>query len=455
VRRGMVLRRLIFALLPALALCSCSPATQTGVETQVTALIGGTVLDLDNWGTSEDDIEDSVVLLEGDRITAVGPRGEIAIPAGATRIDVSGKFILPGLIDAFAALNNQTYADAYLYMGVTSIIAVDDERRGAFFGGANPGPAVYRLEGVGEESLSTGELLEQINRLHEEGYRVVLLMYKLTPDQLQAAVEHAHKLGMGTIGELGLTGYGEALATNIDAFVHTTRYSLDIAPPEMAAAVAAEPFSDDLESPKWRYYKYLTGLDPQDERLAKHAAALGRGGATLMPTFSLLYLDLPDSANLWHEPVAAILDPADINNPADRETGRHGYDPEHTKAYADLALQEFMLERTYRAAGARYLAGSGTDVWGTMPGISMHTEMMLLTRIGLSPREAIAAATWNVAETFRWHEIGAVEAGRRADLIVVGADPLSDLQNLKQIDVLIRNGEIIDRGSLLEKHHRQ
>ncbi len=430
--------------------CSLPTPDEPGEEKGIVALVGSTVPDLSNWGTSENDIEDAVVLIEDGLISAVGNSGEVDIPEGVRIVDVSGKFILPGLIDGFAALNNQAYANAYLYMGVTSIISVDGGRRGVFFGDADPGPTAYRLEGVGDEAVSTDELLGQIDELHAGGYKVVLLMYELRPDQLRAAVEHAHSLGMGTIGELGFTTYSEAIDTGIDAFVHTTRYSLDIAPHEMARAVAEQPFSDDLESPKWRYYKFLTDIDPDDERLLNHAAVLGASEVALVPTFSLLYLDLPDCENLWNEPVAAIIDPADVNNPSDKVTGKHDYDPEHTKAYADLAAKEFVLERAYRAAGARYLAGSGTDVWGTMPGISMHTELQLLTRIGLSPREAIAAATWNIAETYGFDDIGVIEAGRQADLIVVNANPIDSLSNLKDIAVLILDGKQINRGELLE-----
>jgi len=445
------MKRTFFPILLIL-LISCSPPTSenAGLENDVIALVGGTVLDVSDWGASDDDIEDAVVLIEDGLISSVGRRGEVEIPESAQLIDASGKFIIPGLIDGFAALNNQAYANAYLYMGVTSIISVDGGRRGPFFVDADPGPSAYRLEGVGDEAVSTEELLGQIDELHASGYKVVLLMYELRPDQLRAAVEHAHSFGMGTIGELGFTTYSEVIETGIDAFVHTTRYSLDIAPRAMARAVAEEPFSDDLQSPKWRYYKFLTDIDANDERLLDHASVLGQGNVALVPTFSLLYLDLPDCENLWNETVAVIIDPADVNNPSNKLTGKHAYDPEHTKAYADLAAKEFILERAYKAAGAHYLAGSGTDVWGTMPGISMHTELQLLTRIGLSHREAIAAATWNIAETYGFEEIGKIEAGRRADLLVLNADPLDDLGNLKLIDVLIKDGKQIDRGKLLD-----
>ena len=97
-------------------------------------LAGGTLVDVSSFGNSTADIKDSVVVVREGKIAAAGPRSEVKIPAGAPVIDVSGKYIVPGLNDAFTALNNQAQANAYLYMGVTSIVGLletpDDERRG-------------------------------------------------------------------------------------------------------------------------------------------------------------------------------------------------------------------------------------------------------------------------------------------------------------------------------------
>ena len=103
---------------------------------------------------------------------------------------------------------------------------------------------------------------------------VALLMYELTPGQLRALIQRAGELGMATIGELGRTSYEEGVAAGLDAVVHTTRYSLDIAPESMARAVADQPFSNDLESAKWRYYLWLSELSPHDPGLAAHAETL-------------------------------------------------------------------------------------------------------------------------------------------------------------------------------------
>ena len=451
--RVISVRSLGVTLLLAASLVLVGPAGRAGAE--ALAMVGGTVVDTSDWGRSTADIEDAVVILEDGEIKAVGRRDAIPVPAGAREIDVSGRFIVPGLVDGFAALNNQAYANAYLASGVTSIISVDGGRRGGLFLDGDPGPEIYRLDSVGYERAPLEEHMATTDRLAAEGIKILLLMYKLPPEQLEALAEQARSHGMGTIGELGLASYRQGIEAGLDAFVHTTRYSLDMAPEEMARAVVEQPFSDDLESPKWIYYKWLSSLSPFDARLEEHARVLASGSIALMPTLALLYLDQPWARNPWDEPVAALLDPADINRPANRETGRHEGSVAHQVAYAALARSELMLEEAYLWAGARYLAGSGTDVWGTMPGISLHQELEGLNRIGMSPREVLAAATSNFAKVFRcWGNAGEVREGQRADLLILSGDPREGVENLRSIEKVIRAGEVLDPLELLSASSR-
>lgn len=98
-------------------LCSCG-------YTEKIALVGGTLIDVSNFGNSNEDLKDVIILIEGEKITRVGSRDSVKIPNKARVVNISGKFVLPGLIDGFASLDNQSYANAYLYMGVTSIVGV-------------------------------------------------------------------------------------------------------------------------------------------------------------------------------------------------------------------------------------------------------------------------------------------------------------------------------------------
>jgi imidazolonepropionase-like amidohydrolase len=108
------------------------------------------------------------------------------------------------------------------------------------------------------------------------------------------------------------------------------------------------------------------------------------------------------------------------------------------------------IEQSYRQAGACYLAGSATDVWGTMPGISLHVELKLLHKIGLSNRQVIAAATSNFARAFGWNHTGQMKPGCTADILILEKNPLEDLENLKQINRLFLRGREINRQKLLD-----
>lgn len=419
-------------------------------------LAGGTLVDVSSFGSSTADIKDSIILIRDGRIFAAGLRSEVQIPAGAQVIDVSGKYIVPGLTDAFAALNNQAQANAYLYMGVTSIIGVGEPpggRRGPLFFDAHPGPRIYPMDWQWnfDASMTEAALTASIESQARSGVKVLLLHYDMTPGQVRVTVQRARQLGMGTIGELGATTYAQAIQAGIDALVHTSRYSLDVAPPELRKEVAKSPFGP----PRIKYYQHLVGLGLDDPALQRHARLLASRRVGLIPTASLNYLDLPGHGNPWKEPIAAILDPKDIHLPANPATGERD-NPDPAKDPRDgfppgVAEKMLEIDTQYRKAGARFLAGSGTDAFGTLPGISLHTELELLTRIGLTPREALAAATSNIGELFGWCQVGQVRTGYNADLLLLDADPVQDIKNLKKIYRIILNGEILDRDRFLSK----
>ncbi len=433
-----------------ISLASC----QKEVPDKYSLLIKGATLI--NPGTETEIISESYILIDSNKIRSYGKLEELPMFIEVqNEVEAFGKYIVPGLVDGFATINNQSYANAYLYKGITTLITVDGYRRGPFFGTGNPSPDLYRLESVGDVPITDEQLYDTIDSLYEKGFRVLLLMYGLTPEQTQMAHEKAKGLGFGTIGELGRTTYEQGMGIGVDAFVHTTRYSLDIARRSMADSVATEPFSNDLNSPKWRYYKYLMQVKRDDPALLKHAENLAFSNSYIMPTMSLSYLDLPYSKNPWEDPVSAILDSTDINRPANKITGKHSIDSVEQKAYSDLIRNETeVIEPTYYKAGAKYLSGSATDVWGTMPGISLHTELYLLTRIGLSNEEALAASTINFSKAFGW-SIGKIAPDFEADILILNSNPLEDIENLTDIHRMFSNGVEIDRDQLLTNKNKK
>jgi hypothetical protein len=207
-------------------------------------------------------------------------------------------------------------------------------------------------------------------------------------------------------------------------------------------AVAENPFGPPMP----QFYRYLVDLSLGDPAVQRHAAVLASGRVGLIPTASMRYLTIPGHENPWKEPIAAILDPKDIHLPADPTTGEQA-DARPLAHVVTAKLQE--LDGQFLKAGATFLAGSGADAFGTMPGISLHTELQLLTRIGLTPRQALAAATGNLGELFGWSGVGQVKAGFNADLLVLDANPVEDISHLKKIHMVVLNGEMLDRNRLL------
>jgi hypothetical protein len=448
-------------------------------------LVGGTVIDVSDWGHSARDLPDAVVIVQNGRIADVGPRGAISIPKGALVVDCAGKFLIPGLIDGFAGMATQGQANANLYMGVTTVVARSDRRRGVIDLTANPSPHLYLIDSIGTTDnwsflakrpqwalklregavpteLSPEDTARQLVDTAHLGTRVLWLGHDLTAANAQWIMIHAHQMGLATYGEFVSTPYTVAIDAGVDVLLHMGRYELGVIPDELQ-----RPLVDNSEGPaSSTAYDYSERLPPNDLHLRNYARFLAAHHAALMPTFSLEYLNLPDHRNLWKEPAARLLDPNHMSQPSDRATGEAVYPlppwahrlpamgqrylEEGQKKKADQsALRLWRINQAIFAAYPHYLAASGASDKGTMSGISLHTELEMLVRLGLSPREALAAATNNYALQLGWTELGQISPGRRADILVVDGDPTDNIWNARRISRVILDGNVVDRDGLL------
>jgi hypothetical protein len=448
-------------------------------------LMGGTVVDVTDWGHSAKDMQDAVVVVREGRITDVGPRGAVTIPKGARVIDCTGKFLIPGLVDGFAGMNSQGQANANLYMGVTTVVVSQDDRRGKIDFAANPSPHLYLVDSIGTTDdwsllagkpewaarlkeaslpaeLSPEDTVKQLTDTARLGTRVLWLGHNLTAANTQWIIARAHQIGLATYGEFVSTPYSVGMEAGVDVLLHMSRYELGVIPDELQ-----RPLVDSFQGTAANTaYDYSQRLPPSDLHLRIYAKTIAKHHAALMPTFSIYFLQLPDHRNLWKEPVAAILDPKNMFAPSNRSTGEldypipnwarrmpaavQRYEEEGERKKADqAAMRLWRINETIFAAYPHYLAASGASVEGTMSGISLHTELEMLVRLGLSPREALAAATGNYAIQFGWNELGQIAPGRRGDILVVDGDPTVNIWNVRRISTLIEDGNVIDRDGLL------
>jgi hypothetical protein len=439
------------------------------------ALVGGTLIDVSNRGQNSHDISNAVVIVRAGKVEAAGSALLVKVPKGAKSINCSGTYILPGLVDGFGGLNSQAQANAWLYMGVTTIVGLQDDRRGMLKRDAHPTPHIYPFDGAGFidqysllfglpqwrskikagqdfASLNEQETKNQLKELAQEGTRVIWLGQDLTPEQTKLIIKESHQLGLATYGEFISTRYADALQDGVDVLLHMSRYELGLIPAELQKPLLRDPFGPGLAPA----YAYLRQLDPADPSIMAYGKQISTSLAALMPTLSLSYLQLPNHRNLWKEPAAAILDPKGLYLPPDPATGEATakYLPNDPRSLTAKDDQQFWsINRALQAAHPLNLAGTGSPAFGTMPGISMHTELELLVRLGLTPREALAAATSNYSERLGWNELGLVEAGRRADMLILTADPTTDITNSRKIQWVILDGVILEREALLKPSH--
>ncbi len=448
-------------------------------------LAGGTVVDVSEWGRSARDLPYAIVIVRDGRITDVGSVGAISIPKGARVIDCTGKYIIPGLVDGFAGVNSQGQANANLYMGVTTVVVSNDAQRGPIDFAASPSPHLYLLDSIGTTDnrsllakrpewaaklkegahpaeLSPDDTLRQLADTARLGTRAVLLGPGLTAANTQWIAAHAHQMGLAAYGEFVSTPYRVGVEAGVDALPFMGRYELGVIPDELQRPLVENPVGPAANTAR----DYSERLPPTDPHLHTYAKFLAARHAALMPAFSLYYLQLPGHRNLWKEPAAKLLDPARMFQPSDRITGETIYplapwtrrlpltsqrwmlDGQRKKA-DQAALRLWHINQAIYSAYPHYLAASGAPAMGTMPGISLHTELEMLVRLGLSPREALAAATNNYAIQFGWNELGQIAPGRRADILILDADPTANIWNARRISGLIVDGNVLDREGLL------
>jgi hypothetical protein len=448
-------------------------------------LAGGTVIDVGSWGKSARDLADAVVVITDGKISAVGSRSEVPILPGVRVIDCKGKYLIPGLVDGFAGMSSQGQADAFLYMGVTTVVASSDAHRGHLDMAATPSPHLYLLDSIGTTDnwslligqpgwtpklregahpveLNPEDTARQLSDTAHLGTRVVLLGPDLTAANSQWIMAHAHQMGIVTYGEFVATPYSVGIESGVDALLHMGRYELGVIPDELERPLAEDPYGP----PATTAFDYSQHLPPGDPHVRAYARFIATHHAALMPTFSIFFQRLPDHRNLWLEPAAALLDPTGLFDPPDRATGELNYPlaswtrrlpgaaqrwlEEGQRKKADLAaLRLWQIDQTIFNTNPHYLAASGAPVTGSFPGISEHIELELLVRLGLSPREALAAATNNYALQFGWNELGSISVGRRADILVLDADPTANIWNARRISTIVMDGNVIDREALL------
>ena len=449
----MGLRILLVGWLFVAAACSTQPASQTARTAETVTIFEGARLIV---GDGSPPIEDSAFLVEGDRFGQVGRRGEIQVPAGAVRVDLTGKTIMPALVDAHSHIGymknltsgpeNYTrehildHMYRFAYHGVAASQAMGSDfgvmpflLRDEILAGEHPDAARFLTAGRG---LAPYSEISPNNMRHaayvvttEEGARanvrelvsrgVTVIktwvddrggnVEPLPPNLYLAIIDEAHKNNIRVAAHAtGLENAKDLLRAGIDVFAHMITEVDD----ELVALFKERPETSILLAQVGRRTIYSPYLDPPSPLLLE----------TVQP-----------------EQIARLRDRVAGTTPEALERARQSWEQ---TARNIMKLHE---------AGVRI--GIGSDGGGQggdrFVGFTAHTELENMVAAGMTPGEAIVAGTKNGAEILGLEEdLGTVAVGKSADFIVLNENPLEDITNSRTFDRVYLRGHRVDRDGL-------
>jgi hypothetical protein len=299
-----------------------------------------------------------------------------------------------------------------------------------------------------DRRLAPAELKAEVAAAEAQGAHVIAADQDLWPDQLAVVVAEAHARGLAVTAQPALTTYPAAVRAGVDVFTRNDRYSLAVTKPEDFEAYANDPRGPGAR-PAVRAVCQSAALA---DGIAAFGGQLASSQTVLMPVLSMeATADDVGGPNPWTLRSAMFVRPGDLDDPVDPETGARPYlvkQPAARERIQGCARSKQAIDRGLHAAGAHYVAGTATPSYGVIPGGGLHGELRLLQAEGLSPREALGAATSVLAAALHLPDRGRVAVGKRADLVLLTADPRTDVGAVDAIAAVIFDGHLVDRAAL-------
>jgi imidazolonepropionase-like amidohydrolase len=419
-----------------------------GHDAGMLAFKGATLID----GTGRAPISNSVVVIDGDRIVAAGPAKRIRIPKDATVVDARGKTILPGLWDMHAHFEQVEWGPIYLAAGVTTVRDCGNEFefitavRDALRDGHGLGPRLLLagvVDGSGPSAIGVQRVdnpqqaEEWVRRYHDAGFQQMKIYSSMTRDNVAVVAAAAHRLGMTVTGHIpeGMTAV-QGIEAGMDQINHL-------------GYIVAMMQPDDKRGEKPTRLQRLqatAALDLNSESSRKAVAYLQAHGTVVDPTLALteLYGASPSHPVASFEPGVKKVAPELAAGFAD---DGNDLSPELAEAGRKAFAKELEIVGALHRSGVPVVAGTDQAV----PGHSLHREIELYVEAGMTPIEAIQAATIVPARVMGLDkESGTIEVGKKADLIVLGANPLVSIHNIRKVEKVVSRGTLYDPAPLWE-----
>jgi imidazolonepropionase-like amidohydrolase len=455
--------RHLSACLTVVALAGPFAARGEDAPPEALAITGVTVID----ATGAPARPGMTVVVIGDRITAVGKSGDVRVPEGARVVDGKGKYLIPGLWDMHVHTAVPSYLLLYLANGVTGVRDMHAVSRDAILGmrsqvesGKELGPRIVAAGPLvdGPKPLVPGSLVaadaqegrEAVRKLKMMGADFVKVYTKLPREAYLAIVDEAKKQGLPFTGHVPESiSAAEASDLGQKSIEHLAGVDLACSEKEdelRRESVAAMAKADNQAVKEVAGRIVARAADSFSDKKAQDLfARFVRNGTWQVPTLTIMRsLASLDDPQFTADPRVKYM-PPDF-----RSYWSSKPSPEAAASLKRWYRRSTGLVRAMHRAGVPFLAGTDTSNPFVFPGFSLHDELALLvSEGGFTPMEALQAATRDPARFLgREKDLGTVEPGKLADLVLLDADPLADIHNTTKIASVVANGRLLPRDRL-------
>ena len=453
---------LVCIALASITAASCRPRPTDFVRVQSSRIALKNVSVID--GTGSPVRENQTVVIDHGRIAAAGPVSQTPVPPDAQVLDLPGYTVIPGLVGMhdhlfYAADGGRQYvslprsfAHLYLAAGVTSLrtagtidLKKDIDIKREIDGGREVGPKIHLSSPYLNAAPDIATLVRLIDTVADAGVTSLKAYTTIRRDELAAAIGAAHHRGLTVTGHLCAVGFREAASLGIDSLEH-------------GLIVDTEFYSGKIEDqcPDWvASASELVGVSMDSPRIQKTIRQLVSRHVAITSTLAVF------------ETFAAL--PASIDprvNSLFTDSARHDYESQIERITANetqvanweaILHTEMAFERSFVKAGGRLMAGADPTGWGgVLAGLADQRNVELLVEAGFTSEQAIQIASANGADFLRESAtIGTVMPGKQADLVVIRGNLASDIRNIRNVEIVFKDGVGYDSAALMRAERGQ
>ncbi len=423
-------------------------------QDRVIALEGATLID----GAGGAPKADALIIIRNGHVEAIARVNEIPIPKGAERINLAGKTIIPGLIDAHAHVERWA-TGRYVAWGVTTVRDLHGGTdtvltlKNALNLGSILGPRMFSagamIDGIPPTyPNATGvatpdEARRAVDQHAIAGVDYLKVYTKITPSLLRALIDEAEKLRLPVAAHLGKTDALTAARAGVVSIEH------------MAGVVQAATGDPSYAT---AHNNFLTGWTTEEKgwasldssTVARTARALAQTKVAIVPTLVVhdMLARLDNPILLTRPGMEDVPESAQSVRSVPSLLRRTGWRSADFDAFRRSRRRQDQFVREYKRAGGAIAAGSDAANQLLIPGYSLHEEMSLLVAAGLTPLEAITAATRRGAQLLRADSLGMLAPGKVADLVVLNGNPAGNIRATRNIAMVMIRGRMIRPDSL-------